>query len=87
MTFFSHSGMPRNRRFQNTRFQHILEPLWLPISGMANIFAFQKVKHWPLTGHKLFLKHQNFGVLEQPVFTLYGTAFFKHNIRGILEHR
>ena len=79
--------MPRNPMFQITRFQRILEPLSLPVSGMAHIFAFQNVKHQPLTEHKPFLKHQHFGVLELSVFTLLGAAFLKHDFRGILEHR
>ena len=87
MTFFSHSGMPRNQRFQNTRFQHILEPLPLTSSGMTNIFAFQNVKHRAWTEHKSFLKHQHFDILEPSFFTLFGAAFLKPDFRSILEHK
>ena len=56
MTFFNHSGMPRNSRFQNTRFQRILEPKLMSISGMVHIFAFQNAKIQEVTKYQSFLK-------------------------------
>ena len=64
MTFFSHSGMPRNQRFQNTKFQHILEPMSLPVSGMAHIFAFQNIRQQCIKEHQSFLKYHHLGILE-----------------------
>ena len=74
MKFFSHSGMPRNQRFQNTRFQHILEPLSLPISGMPYIFAFHNLREMCITEHQSFLKYPHLGVLEPLLISHSGMA-------------
>ena len=62
--FLSYSGMPGNQMFQNTQFWHILEPLLMPISGMANIFAFQNIRHQVFTECIGFLNYKLLGVLE-----------------------
>ena len=64
MTFFAIPECLKTDRFQNTRFQHILEPLMISLSGMAHIFAFQNHKNVLLKEHTSFLKHEKLGVLE-----------------------